>query len=477
MATYERWRMVKYYDEPGGFIYQTSAGQRFLKSNKNGFALQDSAKPVANCGNIDWTDGKNLISWQGMHRYSAPVSGLGAVIYKNNKEFDFSGLVSGFLAGAAFKNSVFIVFWIDAGNELNYSFINQLGEVLATDSLGIIGSFLQIVAVSPDCTKAAFIYSPPYQLGKQLCVVELGVNFSGLSVSVLSEDVQDIDYDGHEPPEILPVIPIDFTDTSTSVSYDVGEGYATYTGKKSGTRKMDKITATLAIDYSLSNVKNEFITETEFNYESSIERASEQSGGSGTPVTETETGTFIEHARINYNNQIESLYDVSNVAVKVSTWDDSGETVISYDVTNIVTPLCKMIAVYAIDLRHDLIVYSERIEDDFTYPDFTIAETFNLKIGSFSYKYKDDFYYSGSHVGSPEYEPIGYEFFNYRVIVVWAYNWVFGFPNPKTAFDAYLPVLTDRHTNKIVNANGTIVKIDKNNTIFTNTITALTGAI
>jgi hypothetical protein len=294
-------KVIQWHDNPRGFVYDTTE-QRLLKSSASGFAAADSKKAEANVGLIDWTDGVNQITWIGHQRYLPPIYGNPVVIFKNNHKFDFSSIIGGYICGAAFKNGVFILFVKTPLMGLMAFFVS--GNTI-TDSftIGDYNSILQIVCISPDCTKAAFIAVPIGQSGSETIIVELAINLSSPSVVIIDTTVQDIhdpvDYagsrsesDGETWSIELPTVYLDILYTydylvglnpdygsnplpipiySGGTLYSINQDpptyhigstphYSTYSYSRATTRII------VAVDYDASNTKKTFFIETEFSH-------------------------------------------------------------------------------------------------------------------------------------------------------------------------------------------------------------------
>jgi hypothetical protein len=174
-----------------------------------------------------------------------------------------------------------------------------------TDSftIGDYDSILQIVCVSPDCTKAAFIAVPTGKSGNETIIVELAINPSSPSVVISNTTVQDIhdpvDYAGSRSESYgetwtieLPIVylsmlytydylisinpdyasnplPIPIYGGGTLYSlnqdpptYHIGSTphYFTYSYSRATTSII------VAVDYDASNTKKTFFIETEFSH-------------------------------------------------------------------------------------------------------------------------------------------------------------------------------------------------------------------
>jgi hypothetical protein len=180
---------------PGGFIYYVGADLRFLASAK--FLSPDVLETSTNVGNINWTDfKKQLISWNDNHRYATPTN-TARVIYKDRIAFDFSAIITGFLAGAGYNKKVFIVFGMNTGT-LKIYFINELdNSLISSSTIGTYEGLIQHVVLSPNCLKASFIAIPTGQTDLQTEIVELSINLTTHSFSVLSDVVQDVTCSAH----------------------------------------------------------------------------------------------------------------------------------------------------------------------------------------------------------------------------------------------------------------------------------------
>jgi hypothetical protein len=179
-------KFIGWYDSQHGFIFTTAEGQRFLKSKATGFAEPDIAKETAHVGMVDWTDGKTTLTWNAAHRYSGV--GFDNKLYEKNKEITLT--LDGTIAGAAKKSGVFIVF----DSYSSCRFISSANALIANVYVNYHGTLTQCVAISPDCTKAAFI-----SLGENLNLVELAINVENHTVTETSitsvfPGVADLDY-------------------------------------------------------------------------------------------------------------------------------------------------------------------------------------------------------------------------------------------------------------------------------------------
>ena len=469
-------KVIEWHDlPPSGFFYvDTSGYQKFLKTKNTGFVEPDNRKLIANAGLIDWTNGTDLISWKGLRRYDVQAlsSGFGSQIYKKNHEFDFTAQLSGALiCGAAFKTKVFLVFALTSAKELRYFFIKD-NVILASDSLGSYESLQQIVAVSADCTKAAFIAVPTGQDKKQTAVIDLIISFADKTVTIDSTVIQDVE---------------DHTSYVANSSYSRAE-----------------TTIVIAVDFNLSNIRKEFFIKNTFAFKfltgttDYIDTGEVFDGISWLPTRDAiyNTSNINFDGTINYNNQLtisQNYHDVSQVIYHEIFFGEWSE----------VTPIVResffshnidfnYIFIHWLDLRYGVFCYTKNqdasIDNALT---FTITRDFKLEIATFSTEFKAQ---SASDIypfyGNIFYKTVSSHSFLTVPIQYNPYNLNLATDNALINSTASIG-LTDKFANKlakiqtasiddVVNSISTapiLLKIDYTNSIKTNTITDLKGVV
>ena len=202
MSSHNYQTLTKYYENLAGLVFEKS-GKKFHKTDATGFVGTEKTENSSNFGLVTWTDhDKELISWLGSHRYYKPDGGA-AVIYRNRRAYNlpyppFGGVV----AGAAYKNGVFIVF--ESSQPYLYAhFVKTDLTFLATvvaGSTGGYGYLVQHVCVSPDGSKAVFMASDDLiAVENNLHLVELAIDWVNLTVTEISNNNTEIHrFDGAE---------------------------------------------------------------------------------------------------------------------------------------------------------------------------------------------------------------------------------------------------------------------------------------
>lgn len=215
--------------QKAGFLYETGAGQRFLKSKKSGFAATDTAATAIEAATVDWTDGKNTVTWHGVHRYSwIDFDYSGQVICRNKKQIPLS--LAGVVCGAAFKNGVFIVF--DYTTTLYCNFFNSQKVLLGSVTIGSYDVLLQHVCVSPDCTKAAFIACPIGLDGVISQIVELSIDLANKQAAITQtttqsvEDTTDYYQTNYSRGNKSVVVAVDYDSTNTKKDFYIASAFS-----------------------------------------------------------------------------------------------------------------------------------------------------------------------------------------------------------------------------------------------------------
>jgi len=142
-----------------GFMCQLPA-LRFIPTKKTGF--QPEKIQEKQCGNIEWTDGKITLSWDGPHRYQYPI---GRKVYKNGRVFlDLEVInIDGQIMGCAAKGNITVVFlW--SGGSINVRFFQgKQPFVHITITSNLTGFMpLQLAAINKSVTKAALLFSDDF---------------------------------------------------------------------------------------------------------------------------------------------------------------------------------------------------------------------------------------------------------------------------------------------------------------------------
>lgn len=374
-------KITQWHDAAAGFVYTTSEGQRFLKSKQTGFVEPDVAKETAHVGIVDWTDGKTTLTWNAEHRYSS--IGFDNKLYQNNKETIFTGLI----VGAAKKNNTLIVFEVLSG--LKCKFI--VGETVTTISLGGYG-LTQSVAISPDCTKAAFLYINENNLN----LIEFTIDVANKTCVQSNLTTQDYGYDVHYENQ---------PNLSFSKTLILAVDFDSENNLKTWTQSVD-YSKTTAIDPVLPPPSDlSYIS-----YWTDLGMV-ETSLGTVHLYQIIITGNITTDLTIDYNGLLagESSYEINQTTTKYMIANDGGFVDVGtatgqahipeyYPVTEIAdyTTSHDFIIVTDLDLRNDLVCYTKSSEPTtfrsaFPYNSFQINREYWLRKGAFSTKYKDDF--------------------------------------------------------------------------------------
>lgn len=485
-------KVIEWHDLPhSGFFYVDSTSyQKFLKTKNTGFVEPDNRKLTANAGLMDWTNGTDLISWKGLRRYGIQVSSdkFGCQIYKKNHEFDFTAQLSGALiCGAAFKTKVFLVFALTSEKELRYFFIKD-NVILASDSLGSYESLQQIVAVSADCTKAAFIAMPTGQDKKQTAVIDLIISFTDKTVTISSEITQDIDVfvDYAHIDHNIQSLP------STELDY-----LASYS--------RDTTRIICAVDFDRENTRKTFFIESSFSFSKAETQVySNYVVAERNTIDYTIDKTSSFQAVINYNDFVTCSFDFSSANTVVKHWQggilvefadpsfyvDFGDyDPPQYDIlTDTLNNSAEFLFIHFLDLRYDIFCYTkntEIISGATSSYSTSIIRSYNLKIGIFESFFKDDLMtdtipmYDLMFVDStPQHNlniPVQFNPYYFNLPVE---NNMLSYSNGIGIIDLYKnkiikvqPISLDNNINSI------FIKIDKNNVYYENSITELKGVV
>lgn len=478
-------RIVEYHTNPRGFIYDVATGQRFLKSSANGFAASDKSNTTAKTGLIDWTDGVTQITWAGSQRYSEPT--VGKKLFKKGKEFDFNGLIVGKIAGAAFKNNRWIVFSVDAGI-LHYYFFDAQETQLTTGSIGTYDNLLQIVAISADCTKAAFIAVPVGQWRKETVLVDLTISLTDKTITISSEITQDIDI-------FVDYAHVDHnTQSLPNTELDYLASYS-----------RDTTRIICAVDFDRENTRKTFFIESNFTFsKAEMQVYSNYIVAEFNTIDYTTDKTSSFQAVINYNDFVTCTFDFSSINTVVKHWQggvlvefadpqfyaDFGD----YDppqhdiLADTLSDSADFLMIHFLDLRYDIFCYTRNFETitgtNSSY-DTSILRTYTLKISGFETSFKTDTatdvvaMYDMMFVDSTP---------QHNLTIPLQFNpYFFNLPIENGLLDyAVGEGIVDLYKNKLIKAHpisldrdddAIFIKIDKNNILYENGITALRGVI
>lgn len=383
----------------GAFIYATTEGDRLLPSGKQGFAPADKPLAGEKAGNIDWTNGNKTVTWQGVHRYSRVDYNTGQSVYMDKVEYNFN---LGRIAGAAFKGDIFIMFTFHA-SALTAYFLAKDKTVLGSQVIGTYTELTQIVAISPDCTKAAFIAIPVGQAGVQTVVVELAINFGDKTVSTSSATTQDVADD------------LQWLDMQNGLN---------------GSRAARTIVN--CVDYGADNAKKTFDVSTSISVEESgvdygYSIVEDYPFGSGHIEKNTYTSVYKRIGSSTYSG----IGDFATIAMDlggtttsyylvygsdrmyigygfVSDFEDTDPTnpnyaanlaylqahLPSFDGANL--EAYEVLFINDLDLRKDLVAYTRVTETKSSARDgnYTLHTQYILKIGAYQYNYKPDHAYA-----------------------------------------------------------------------------------
>jgi hypothetical protein len=397
-------KILEYYDATAGFLYATADGQRFLQSIKSGFAANDKADTTTKSGNVDWTDGKKTVTWNAVHRYSRVDSYTGQSVFMGKVEYNFN---LGRIAGAAFKSDTFIVLTFHASTLTAY-FLKKDKTVLGSQVVGSYDYLTQIVAISPDCSKASFIAIPTGQEGLQTVVVELTINLVDKVVSVVTSTIQDVADD---------LSWINFNSGTNGTRVDRQITNAIDFDKNNSKKTLD-ITTGLSITESGSDMGDSFIESYPFVtsgvsvYKNVYTSTYKKTGTWSCPLLGAIKNIDIDLGGTTTSYYLKQGMDITNISYRfVSDFIAGADHTApefeaelaylqahlpSFDGATLET--YEVLFVNDLDLRKDLIAYTQVTEVELPARDgnYALHTQYILKIGAYQHNYRPDHHYTSN---------------------------------------------------------------------------------
>jgi len=166
---------------------------KFIPTSKQGFSAPPYIPDRREAGNVNWTDGKTLISWEGSRYSTYPAQDVNHIFENGTIVATLPGGPATIL-GAAKVRGIYVVTSIKPqASSIDYYFIKRGGQVVGSGSLSLYqgeSPVAQSICFNSSGTRAITLVYPTItsaNSGSRI-IIDLAVDVPGSTMSVLSSE-------------------------------------------------------------------------------------------------------------------------------------------------------------------------------------------------------------------------------------------------------------------------------------------------